>query len=668
MAGIEQFATGALYYGDNLDILRRYIPDESVDLIYLDPPFNSSADYNVIFRDETGRHSDGQMTAFDDTWHWGPDAERQYLFLTNSAYHQGAVSAPVSALVGAFHAGIRPSPMLAYLVEMAVRLVEMRRTMKRTGSLYLHCDSTASHYLKLILDAIFGADQFRNEIIWQRTGAHNDAKRWGRITDSILFYTKSDTFTFHPQFAEYDPAYVAERYRYDDGDGRKFWPNTMTAPAHGRPVASMTFRGQVMAPPTGTMWRFTQAEIDRLEAAGRIYYSAKGKPYVKSYLDERLGRPAQNLWTDIAMPKSLARHTSKSPSERLGYPTQKPLALLERIIAASSNPGDVVLDPFCGCGTAVIAAQKLGRQWAGIDITYLAIAVMKARLRDSFPGLGDVEVVNRPTEVAGARAMLDGSLESKYQFQWWALDLVGASPRGDQKKKGADAGIDGVITFTGAGGKLDTCIVSVKSGGVGRAADQAVKGDMASPGAAMGLVVGRDEPTAGMKAEAAAAGVYYSEVSGKDYPAIQLLTIRELLEEGRRPQLPLLILPAYQRAERVRARAAEQTALFGTERGAAARCFKLRHYPPAGTIERSAGGHGTTTGRGSMTTQGKPHHAVGPQARVSPTAPESKSASANVWGLLESAPGFATGMERARQDFAEGRVRPHQHRAPKPTR
>jgi hypothetical protein len=269
------------------------------------------------------------------------------------------------------------------------------------------------------------------------------------------------------------------------------------------------------------------------------------------------GVPLQDVWTDIRPIHNLS-------AERLHYPTQKPLLLLERILSASSNPGDVVLDPFCGCGTATVAAQKLGRRWIGIDITYLAIAVMRQRLRDSFPELGEIEVVNRPTEVAGARAMLaDGSLEHRYQFQWWALDLVGATPQGSIQKKGADKGVDGLVTFTGAGGKLETCIVSVKSGGVGSAMIDELKGAMEGHGAAMGLFLTLEEPTAPMKAAAAQAGYYHSELSGKDYPRVQILTIRELLDEGRKPQLPLLVLPTYQRAERVQSKAAEQAEMFG---------------------------------------------------------------------------------------------------------
>jgi DNA modification methylase len=552
--------TNVLYYGDNLDILRHeptYVPPESVDLIYLDPPFNSNAAYSVIFKDESGRGSDAQMMAFDDTWHWGPDAERHYIYLTNSAYHQGRVPAPVSALIGAFHAGIKPSPMLAYLVEMAVRLVELHRVLKPTGSLYLHCDPTASHYLKLLLDSIFGPANFINEIVWKRSTAHSDraqgSKHFGRLHDVLLLYAKSPDYCWNQSYEGQDNDYVDSHYSHVDPDGRRYRLDNLTGPggaAKGNPAY------EVMG--VTRYWRYSRERMQSLIDAGRVVQTKPGTvPQYKRYLDESPGRPVQDIWDDLPAINSQAK-------ERLGYPTQKPLALLERIISTSSNPGDVVLDPFCGCGTATVAAQKLGRQWIGIDITYLAIAVMRQRLRDSFPELGEIEVVNRPTEVAGARAMLaDGSLEHRYQFQWWALDLVGATPQGSIQKKGADKGVDGLITFTGAGGKLETCIVSVKSGGVGSAMIDELKGAMEGHGAAMGLFLTLEEPTAPMKAAAAQAGYYHSELSGKDYPRVQILTIRELLDEGRKPQLPLLILPTYQRAERVQAKAAEQAEMFG---------------------------------------------------------------------------------------------------------
>jgi SAM-dependent methyltransferase len=290
-----------------------------------------------------------------------------------------------------------------------------------------------------------------------------------------------------------------------------------------------------------------------MEREGRIYYSKTGMPYVKSYLDERKGRPAQNLWTDIVM--------SKSGAERLGYPTQKPLALLERIIEATSNPGDLVLDPFCGCGTAVIAAQKLGRRWVGIDITHLSIAVMRARLRDSFPELGEVKVIGQPNEVEGARMLAAQSLEGRYEFQYWALSLIDAQPVGD-RKKGADSGIDGRITFTDAGNAVRPVLVSVKSGHVNVAQVRDLIGTMQREGAPLGVFLTLEEPSKPMLLEAAGAGVFYSELSRREYPRVQIFTIRELLD-GRRPSLPLLVLPTYQQAERVEKKAAEQQELFG---------------------------------------------------------------------------------------------------------
>jgi site-specific DNA-methyltransferase (adenine-specific) len=268
--------------------------------------------------------------------------------------------------------------------------------------------------------------------------------------------------------------------------------------------------------------------------------------------------PGSTNWVDIAPINSQAK-------ERLGYPTQKPLALLERIIAASSNAGDVVLDPFCGCGTALVAAQKLGRQWIGTDITYLSVAVMRSRLKDSF-GLAEVEVIGQPTEVDGAKAMLAGAgLEGQYQFQWWALDLIGAQPQGGKQTMGSDKGIDGVISFsTGPHGEVGRALVSVKSGKVNSGMVRDLIGVLDREKAEIGIFIPLDEATSPMKQEAAIAGVYHSDLSGKDYPKVQILTIRELLEEHRKPELSLLVLPAYQRAEKVEKKAAEQAELFGS--------------------------------------------------------------------------------------------------------
>lgn len=508
----------ALHYGDNLDVLRGF-PPESVDLVYLDPPFNSNANYNVLFKTPQGQQSQAQIEAFEDTWHWGEQAEAEYRELLRQE------NTDVAQMMEALRRFLGENDMMAYLTMMANRLLKLHNVLKPTGSLYLHCDPTASHYLKVVLDGVFGKENYRNEIVWQRTGAHNDSKRFGRVSDSILFYTKTAEFTFNPQYTDYAPEYVAERYKYDDGDGRKHWRNTMTAAGQG---PARDFRGVTMSPPAGTHWRFSQSEIDRLEKEGRIYYSPSGMPYIKSYLDEQKGRPAQNIWTDIVM--------SKSGAERLGYPTQKPLALLERIIQASSNPGDVVLDPFCGCGTALHAAQKLGRAWIGIDITHLAISLIENRLKRAFglePGK-DFETHGTPKDFAGAQ---DLARRDKYQFQWWACSLVNAQPYGG-KKKGADGGIDGLIFFQDdATGAAKRIVVSVKGGSnvnVSMVRDLAHVVEREK--AAIGLFVSLAKPTEPMRKEAASAGFYECRHNRKSYPKIQILTIEGLLLNRERPE------------------------------------------------------------------------------------------------------------------------------------
>jgi site-specific DNA-methyltransferase (adenine-specific) len=548
--------TDVLYYGDNLDILRRYIPDESVDLVYLDPPFNSNADYNVIFKDESGRSTDAQILAFEDTWHWGPDAEAQYAYLTQTGRNQGKVPSTVSTIIAALRSGIGENQMMAYLVEMAVRLVELHRVLKQTGSLYLHCDPTASHYLKLVLDAIFGPDNFRAEIVWERAGAHNmRIKGWARVNDSLLYFTKSDEFTFNQIYTGYGPAQL-KRYRKDE-NGRLYTGQDLTFSTIRR-LRQFEWRG--VKPPPHRSWGADLEQLEAWYAEGRILLKRDGTPRFdgfKVYLDETKGKVLGTNWTDIP-------RIPNTSGERLGYPTQKPVALLERIIEASSNAGDIVLDPFCGCGTALVASQKMERQWVGIDVTYLSIAVMRARLKDSF-GLADVPVVGQPTEVDGARAMLVGSgLDGQYQFQWWALDLIGAQPMGGAQKKGADRGIDGVISFsTGPHGEVGRALVSVKSGGVNSSQVRDLKGVLEREKAEIGIFITLEEPSAPMQLEATTAGVYHSDLSGKDYQRVQIYTIRDLLEHGRKPDLPVLVLGAYQQAPKVQKREGEQGELFG---------------------------------------------------------------------------------------------------------
>ena len=397
-----------LFYGDNLDILRDYLIDECVDLVYLDPPFNSSRNYNVLFKDEHGIDSEAQIVAFEDTWHWTTTTEHSYHHLITHG------PSTIAVMITALRAFIGTNQMMAYLVMMAARLVELHRVLKSTGSIYLHCDPTASHYLKMILDTIFGPQNFRNEIIWKRTSAHSDTKQgnvvhMGRIHDVLLFYTKSDAALRKELYQPYDEEYIKSFYRYADPDGRLYRLGDITGPggaAKGNP--QYEFLGVTR------YWRYSQTRMQELYEQGRIVQSKPGGvPAYKRYLDEMPGVPLQDVWDDIFPLGAQA-------AERLGYPTQKPLSLLERIIQTSSNPGDIVLDPFCGCGTAIAAAQKLERKWIGIDITELSIALQKYRLEAMFPGI-TFKVVGEPEDIHDARKLAEAD---RYQFQWWALSLI----------------------------------------------------------------------------------------------------------------------------------------------------------------------------------------------------------------------------------------------------
>jgi site-specific DNA-methyltransferase (adenine-specific) len=518
-----------LYYGDNLTILRDYIASESVDLVYLDPPFNSARSYNVLFRHESGQASQAQVKAFDDTWHWGMDAEATFHDLVTTG------SAPVANMIGAMRQFIGDNQMMAYLVMMAARLVELHRVLKPTGSLYLHCDPTASHYLKVILDTIFDVRNFRNEITWQRTNVHSDSKTWSNVSDIIFFYSKSNQFTWNPIHAAHSEVYVADKYRYKDADGRVYRLDNMTSP-NPRPNMMYEWQGHA-SPPNG--WRYAKETMAKLDAGGRIWYpddKAK-RPQLKRYLDEMSGRLLSNIWTDIPPINSQA-------AERLGYPTQKPVALLERILAASSNPGDLVLDPFCGCGTTIAAAQKLDRHWIGIDVTHLAVALQKYRLADAYNLVAgkDYSVIGEPADRAGAVQLAQ---EDRHQFEWWALSLVQAQPispsdaAGKKGKKGADRGMDGQIVFVDdVSGKPKRILVQVKSGHVSSSIIRDLRGVVEREGAAMGALITLEPPSAPMLAVAASAGFYESPGCNRRYPKLQILTIEGLLAGVERLERP----------------------------------------------------------------------------------------------------------------------------------
>ncbi len=513
-----------LYFGDNLDILREHIADESVDLIYLDPPFNSKRDYSVLFKTPKGHESDAQITAFEDSWHWGEQAEREF----NELLHCN--NTDVAEMMLALRKFLKENDMMAYLTMMANRLLELHRVLKPTGSLYLHCDPTASHYLKIILDGVFGHANFKNEIIWKRVGAKGNVQRkFGAIHDVLLCYPKKiGTELWNQLYRPLDPVYVENMYRYKDADGRRYRIDNLTAPM-SRASKGQIYEWRGKRPPSTRCWVYNKEAMEQLEKDGRIIYSKNDYPNYKRYLDENPGEKLPDVWDDIQNAMGV---------EFLGYPTQKPLALLERIIKASSNEGDVVLDPFCGCGTAVHAAQKLGRQWIGIDITHLAISLIEKRLKDAFPGI-TFEIEGTPKDVDGAR---DLALRDKYQFQWWACSLVNAAPY-QGKKKGADSGIDGLIFFHDDKTGAKKIVVSVKGGeNVSVAMVRDFAHVIEREQAAMGFFVTLAEPTGPMSKESVAFGFYDEPRFGAEYPKLQILTIEGLMSGTERPRYPDLTL------------------------------------------------------------------------------------------------------------------------------
>ena len=520
--------TNHLYYGDNLQVLREHIATESVDLIYLDPPFNSQATYNVLFRSPAGEQSQAQIEAFEDTWTWNNSAEQAFDEVMTSGNTDAA------EMLRAMRAFLKENDMMAYLAMMAVRLLELHRILKPTGSLYLHCDPTASHYLKIVLDAVFGKAGYRNEINWKRKYGHaGPIKRFGTSCDILFFYTKSpEGYTFNQQYRDNNPDYIKKMFRYSDPDGRIYRIDNLASP-NPRPNLMYEYKGYS---PPAKGWAISLEKMEEWDKAGRLHFpkSPTGRIQRKRYLDELQGEEVQSLWDDINPIGSQA-------AERLGYPTQKPLALLERIVQASSNPGDVVLDPFCGCGTAVHAAQKLGRQWIGIDITHLAISLIEKRLNDAFPGI-QYQVHGTPKDLAGARDLAD---RDKYQFQWWAVSLVNAVPYGG-KKKGADTGIDGIIYFKPDGKTTEKAIVSVKGGAnVGVAMVKDLIATVDREKAKIGVFVTLAEPTKPMEKEAVSAGFYQTDY-GK-FPKIQILTIEDLFA-GKKPHMPWLDPTAFKKA------------------------------------------------------------------------------------------------------------------------
>lgn len=531
----ELFESGArmtrniLYYGDNLDILKRYIKDESVDLVYLDPPFKSNQDYNVLFAEQDGSRAAAQIKAFEDTWRWDQTSA--------AAFHEVVESGgQVSRVMQAFRLALGENDMLAYLSMMAPRLGELRRVLKSTGSIWLHCDPTASHYLKVLMDAIFGPNRFRNEIVWRRTpfagSSKARARQFPRSHDTLLFYSKGDDWTWNQPTKPYSAEYLA-RFKWDDGDGRGPYRKTL-------------------------LKTFSEGTFERLKAEGRLIPPVRkgAKWSYKQFLNESRGTvQIDDVWTDVNAINPVAK-------ERLGYPTQKPEALLERVISASSNAGDTVLDPFCGCGTTIAASQGLKRRWIGIDVTHLAITLIKHRLKDAFGDEIAYEIIGEPVSLPDAEALAN---EDPYQFQWWALGLVGARPV--EQKKGADKGIDGRLYFHDEpqDGKTKQIVLSVKAGHTTVSHIRDLRGVLERERAEIGVLIALHEPTQPMRSEAAGAG-FYKSPWGQQYPRLQILTIADLLN-GKHVEYPPSAQTnvTFKRAPRVKREEAEQLGLVAED-------------------------------------------------------------------------------------------------------
>jgi adenine specific DNA methylase Mod len=531
-----------LFFGDNLPILRDRINPESVDLVYLDPPFNSNATYGLLFKEPTGVAAQAQAEAFRDTWEWGDSAAQSYDDVLRFGGDVGLALKGIKAWLG-------QNAMMAYLAMMSARLIELRDVLKPEGSLYLHCDPKASHYLKVILDAIFGHENFRNEVIWKRTFAHGGSNRWGDVHDSILFYSKSDKFTWMRPLQAYDESYLTDKYRFHDERGR-YRLVVLTGPGATRGASGAPWRGYN---PTsaGRHWAVPKRAITVLEEQGiriptdlleqlELLYEhgfirfpqkkdgSQGVPEFKMYLPA--GQPVQDIITDIPPINSQAK-------ERLGYPTQKPVTLLERIIGASSREGDVILDPFCGCGTTVEAAERLKRKWIGIDVTHYAVTLIEARLKANHPN-AIYTVHGRPTDIAGAR---DLAQRDKHQFQWWAAWRLGSQIYREDKR-GADRGIDGNILFKNGPFGDGRIIVSVKGGeNVGVQMVRDLRGVIEREEAELGVLVTLVDPTGPMLKEASTAGFLNRSAHGR-LPRLQIITIEDMLA-GHMPKMPPLPQP-----------------------------------------------------------------------------------------------------------------------------
>jgi DNA modification methylase len=529
-----------LFYGDNLDILRneKKIASESVDLCYIDPPFNSKRNYFQIYNNQ-GVEDRAQAQAFTDTWEWGDEAVEGLEWITDVAQLQnGKLTEQTVELIKGLEKVLKRGSLLAYLVHMTLRIVEIHRVLKPTGSFYLHCDPTASHYLKLVLDAVFcgqGGD-FLNEIVWQRTTSHNSAKRYGKIADVIFYYSKSLEYVWNDIRTDYSAAQMS-RYQVGD-DGRKFRAENLTADRVNSSSGKFEWRGTM--PPPSRGWAYNLEQLEEWWADGRILTRRDGSPRMdglKMFLDVQLGQKLQSIWTDIP-------RIGNTAAERLGYPTQKPEALLERIIKASSNEGDVVLDAYCGCGTTVAVAQRLGRRWIGIDITYQSISLILKRLQDKYPVEwpqieANILLDGVPRDMASAVALANRKDDrTRKEFEKWAVLSYSNNQARINDKKGADGGIDGIAYFLISKEENGKAVFQVKSGGANRGDVAKLNSDRQREKAEFGILLTMDEPTKAMREEVISVGKYKHPLLNREDDRIQIITVDDILA-GKKLDLPM---------------------------------------------------------------------------------------------------------------------------------
>jgi DNA modification methylase len=541
-----------LFYGDNLEVLRRHIKDESVDLCYIDPPFNSKRNYNQIYNN-IGKEDKAQAQAFVDTWTWDDHANQGLLEIQQN--YLGHFTSQSIDLLNGLAKVLGKGTLLAYLVSMTLRIAEIHRVLKPIGSFYLHCDQTSSHYLKLILDTIFCAQggDYRSEIIWKRTTAHNDSKRYGSNVDIILFYTKSSQYLWNPQYKEHDEKYK-QRFRNKDSDGKLWTDDNLTAKGLAGGGYEYEYKG------CKSLWRVPLETMERLDAEGKLHFTKHGGIRIKRYLEEVKGVALQCLWEDIPPINSQAK-------ERLGYPTQKPEALLERIIKASSNPGDVVLDAYCGCGTTIAVCQRLDRAWIGIDITYQSISLILKRLEDSF-GANILEYINIngiPKDMEAAQALATKQDDrTRKEFEKWAVLTYTNNRATINSKKGSDRGIDGIAYFQGDQETPEKIILQVKSGNVKSGDIRDLRGTMDRENAPLGIFITLKEPTKDMIREAKSAGTYQNRYRSQPVDRIRIITIREIIQEQKRLDI-ILSLEVLKSAEKQTETRSSQLGLQGLD-------------------------------------------------------------------------------------------------------